>query len=183
MFGGKAALAAAVVLTSFAGSAFAGDDLEIQGGGRGFKGRIKFEPPRWQVPVIRPPRIEVRPPRHVDFDTAVVTRELCIDGDEFRATVKMWRDECGKLQARVTLESCHRPLPDIEKISLKIRSECGDSWSPRLCRVRESCDRDTLVFASDEGERWRDLSDLTVDLKVYGEDGAAKARWDRVDLD
>ncbi len=150
MRGTKAAIAAMVLCAPLTPMAMAGGGWRLSFGDGHFGVRIVrcdepivCPPPRCEPPVVvvRQPRWE--PPVRVERCEPVYTtlsKDLCIDGREVRATLILWKDR-GEVRSKVVLNALGCELPDIKDASFAIEQGRRSS-STDMDPIRECGDRD-----------------------------------------
>ncbi len=149
--------------------------------------RPRYEAPRCDTPRYEPPRHVVYelprydPPRH-PAPTCVsdYATKVRIDGRTVKAVLSVWRDECGRVETRVVLdtEDC-LGLPRIDGIGLHLRQ--GDhAWCPIMTRV-ESCDRGRMEFIATDGPTWC-RGEAVADLNIETFCETKSIRWRGVEV-
>jgi len=134
MCGTKAAIAAMVLCAPLTPMAMAGDGWRLSLGDGRFGIQVIHRepvviappPPRCepQVVVIRQPRYEpvrIEPVRIERCEPVYTTlsKDLCIDGRDVRATLTLWKER-GEVRSKVTLSALGRALPDLTDASFTL---------------------------------------------------------------
>lgn len=147
--------------------------------------RPRYEPPRIELPRVEPPRADhprrpEPPPVFVPHFTNLSTRTQ-IDGRWVIVKATVWRDECGRWNARAAVLNDDRcEAPEIFSASLAVKSD--RRWW-RTGMDRASCEPRAQGFAAEPGPNWGCDGDARVCVHLVTSGGRHMIQWDDVRVD